>query len=129
MKLFLSFLKVPVEISRDHLGCYTGWTQRNNKELKLVIGGGCVGGKELLNDLQFGEKLDNSYNNYVNPFFLVDILTKDGMFFFLNYYRDDIKKVFDRYVNLVDYHKSMLEKAENTLKQINAELNTLESLN
>lgn len=93
MSLFLSFLKVDVERSTDHLGYDMGWTLYENKELKLKIGGGKVAGTELLNSLQYGIKRANPYNNYVNPFYLFDILTPEGQQFFLNYYSEEIAKI------------------------------------
>lgn len=86
---FLGFLTVPVEKSTDHLGSSTGWTQYNG-ENGLIVSGGWVRGVEYLDSLQYGKKLSNPYNNYVNPFFLWDILNDAGKAFFLDYYKKDI---------------------------------------
>lgn len=94
MELFLSFLTVDVERSRDHLGYITGWTQLNG-ENRLVIGGGVVNGVEYLDSIQYGNRLDNQYNNYVNPLYLFDIMTEEGKKFFLKYYQDDIKDMIE----------------------------------
>lgn len=106
MEVFLSFLTIPVEIIRDHLGSSTGWTQRKNGEHRLIIGGGFYKGVEWLDTLQYGEKLSNPWNDYVNPFFLFDILTKEGKRFFLDYYEEDIEKII---INL-EKKKERLEK-------------------
>jgi len=104
MSLFLSFLTVDVKRSYDHLGHGNGWSLLTNDELKLEVGGGFVNGIEFLNDLQFGIKLSNQYNNYVNPFYLFEILTEDGQIYFSNYYKDEIYKLIndqkDRILNL-----------------------------
>jgi len=90
MKLFLSFLTVELERSRDHLGSNNGWTRHINKERKLIVCGGIVKSVEYLDNLQFGEKLSNPYNNYVNPFYLFEILSEEGKKFFANYYQHEI---------------------------------------
>jgi len=92
METFLSFLTIPVEKSTEHLGSSTGWTRFFNKEYKLEIGGGIVD-KHYLDSLQYGTKLQNQYNNYVNPFYLFEILTSEGKAFFLDYYKEDIEKI------------------------------------
>lgn len=89
MDLFLSFLTVTVNESKDHLGSSTGWTRFENEEYKLIIGGGIIQG-HWLDSLQYGTKLDNPYNNYVNPFYLFNILSEEGKKFFVEYYKEDI---------------------------------------
>lgn len=108
MSLFLSFLTVKVEISTNHLGYDTGWSLRKNEELKLRIGGGSVNGKEWLDSLQLGTKLSNPYNNYVNPFYLFDFMTKEGQDFFVEYYKSDIE-------TLIAKQKESIIFLENTL--------------
>ncbi len=83
MSEFLSFLTVEVQRSYDHLGATTGWTMLENKECKLKIKGGVVGSIEYLDGIEYGTNLDNPYNNFVNPFYLFDILSKQGQLFFL----------------------------------------------
>src|SRR5688572_9885530 len=78
MDLFLSFLTVATERSQKHLGSDTGWTKHFNKECNLIVSGGIVGNTEYLDSLEYGIKLSNPYNNYVNPFYLFDILTTKG---------------------------------------------------
>lgn len=91
MTLFLSFLKIPVKRGAGHLGEDNGWT-RHYGENKLIIGGGFIKKIEYLDSIQYGYKLDNPYNNYVNPFYLFDIMSQEGKEFFLNHYSDEIKK-------------------------------------
>ena len=92
MEKFLNFLTVPVVRSSSHLGSCNGWTKLDNGELKLSISGGIVSNVEYLDSIQFGKKLGNQFNNYVNPFYLHDILTGEGLDFFYIYYIDEISK-------------------------------------
>lgn len=125
MKLFLSFLTVEVKRSTDHLGSCTGWTLLENNELKLRIGGGIVNGKEWLDSLQFGTKLNNKYNNYVNPFYLLGILTEDGKNFFIDYYKDDIEKMVSEQKNSIAYLESSLSDKREQLKVMLSEIEGL----
>lgn len=93
MKLFLSFLTVDVERSHDHLGSSTGWTLLKNDKLGLKVKGGVYQNIELLDSLEYGKNLGNPYNNYVNPFYLFDIMTEEGKAFFAEYYKTDIEKI------------------------------------
>lgn len=114
MQTFLSFLIIPVEKSTEHLGASTGWTRFFNKEYKLEIGGGIVD-KHYLDSLQYGTKLQNQYNNYVNPFYLFEILTIEGKAFFLDYYKEDIEKVITEQKNRVDYAEIKLTNEKDRL--------------
>lgn len=104
MELFMSFLKVPVVKIKDHLGSRNGWTRYENEEIGLIIGGGIVFGVEYLDDIQYTKNPSNKYNNYVNPFFIFDLLTNDGRNFFANYYKNEILKI-------ISDTKSALESA------------------
>lgn len=88
---FLSFLTIETERGTGHLGHDNGWT-RHYGDNDLIVGGGFVKGVEYLDTLQYGKKLDNPYNNYVNPFYLFEILNDEGKEFFLDYYSEDIQK-------------------------------------
>jgi len=112
MELFMSFLKVPVVKIKDHLGSCTGWTRYENEEIGLVIMGGRVRGVEYLDSIQYKKNLSNKYNNYVNPFFIFDILTKAGRKFFANYYETDILKI-------ISDTKSALEAAKKNVITLN----------
>jgi len=94
MKLFLSFLTVETKKETEFLGSCTGWTQYTG-ENNLVITGGIVNRTEYLDSILYGKNLDNPYNNFVNPFYLFEIMDKDGKKFFLDYYADDIAKLKD----------------------------------
>lgn len=87
---FLSFLTVEVEKSERHLGWDNGWTRYHGKD-DLVIGGGVVNKVEYLDTLKYKRKLDNPWNDFVNPFYLFDIMTQEGKDFFLDYYKDEIE--------------------------------------
>ncbi len=95
MDVFLSFLTVKVRIGTGHTGYDTCWTKRYGDN-GLIIGGGVYKGVEYLDSLMYGEKLQNPYNNYVNPFFLFEILSDEGKKFFLDYYSEDIQKQLNK---------------------------------
>ena len=118
MELFLSFLKIPVERSNSHLGSNTGWTQLFNEEHKLTIKGGIIKRIEYLDSLQYGIKLSNPYNNYVNPFYLFALLTDKGKLFFLDYYTDDIVTIVKNQSDKIDY----LSKQTAIAKQVKADI-------
>lgn len=127
MDLFISFLTVKVERSHDHLGSTTGWTRLNNTEHKLIIGGGIVGGIEYLNRLEYGMKLSNPYNNYVNPFYLFGILTKEGQAFFLEYYADDIEAIVSNKIHDIEFQKRKLAHSKEIMQAIEQEIELLKS--
>lgn len=125
MDLFLSFLTIPYTKSTDHLGYHTGWTQYENKESKLIVTGGGVNGVEWLDHIQYGTKLANQYNNYVNPFYLFDIMTDEGKQFFIKYYEDDIKKIIAKADEEVEYAQSRLKRAIGYQTELMVEYNQL----
>lgn len=96
MRLFLSFLTVKTSPAEgDFLGKCNGWTRHYGPD-DLEIGGGIVRGIEYLDVIQYKRNLDNPYNNYVNPFYLWEILNKEGRSFFLTFYEKDIKELRDK---------------------------------
>ena len=109
MDIFLEFLTVSTIRSNDHLGSCNGWTKLQNKELNLSISGGIVCGIEYLDSLSFGEKLANPYNNFVNPFYLWEILTKKGMDFFYIYYDAEITERTDNLYRMIKSTKTKLK--------------------
>lgn len=127
MDLFLSFLTIPVERSHDHLGACTGWTQLYNKDHKLIIKGGGVSGVEYLDSIQYGTKLSNPYNNYVSPFYLFDILTKEGQQFFLDYYAEDIDIILTTEKDGIAFQERVLEKSKRTVQAIEKEIELLKA--
>ena len=112
MELFMSFLKVPVVKIKDHLGSCTGWTRYENEEIGLVIMGGRVRGVEYLDSIQYAKNPSNKYHNYVNPFFIFDLLTNDGRKFFADYYETEIMKI-------ISDTKSALESAKKNVITLN----------
>jgi hypothetical protein len=124
---FLSFITVPTEVSTDHLGYSNGWTLRINKEHKLFIKGGIVGGKNYLNDIQYGTKMSNEYNNYVNPLFLMDIMTEEGIAFFYEYYKEDILSLLEKQTNEVKWLKTKLANALLLKARLKEEIDWLNS--
>ena len=118
MELFMSFLKVPVVKIKDNLGSSTGWTRYENEEIGLVIKGGRVRGVEYLDSIQYKKNPSNTYNNYVNPFFIFDVLTNEGRKFFANYYKNEILKI-------INDTKSALETAKKNVITLNELYNGL----
>lgn len=116
MDLFLSFLTVKTDTSANHLGYNNGWIRRNGDN-GLIIGGGWANGIAYLDDLQYGKKLHNKYNNYVNPFYLFDILNKDGKDFFVEYYKEEIDKILKDQEESISFLKEKLEIETETQKQ------------
>lgn len=94
MELFLSFLTIETQKETEFLGCSNGWTKYTGDN-NLIISGANVEGVEYLHKIMYGENLDNSYNNYVNPFYLLPIMTDEGKRFFLQYYSKEIKELKD----------------------------------
>jgi len=127
MDLFLSFITVPVVASTDHLGYHTGWTQYRNDEIKLIVGGGCCNGGEWLDNLQYGHRLDNVYNNYVSPLHLFPILTKAGKDFFINYYKEDIEKIIQEQKWKIESLEGQTKVAKENLEKIFNEYESLKN--
>jgi hypothetical protein len=92
MELFLSFLTVPVERQTEFLGSSNGWTKLTG-ENGLDITGGIIKGVEYLDRILYGKNLDNPYNNYVNPFYIFEIMNEEGKAFFVDYFREDIQAI------------------------------------
>ena len=109
MDLFLYFLNVEVFPQTKFLGSSTGWTQYQGDN-NLIITGGRIGSKHYLDSIQYGKNLDNPYNNYVNPFYLFDIMNQEGKKFFLKYYKDDIDALLNKNEEKLKYQKEILKK-------------------
>jgi hypothetical protein len=118
MEKFLSFLTVLVTKSKSHLGACNGWTLYENKEVELYISGGIVNGSEWLDNIKFGKNLANQYNNYVNPFYLWEIISKEGLDFFLDYYAAEIAKRIDDLSNKIIGIKDELVDMESVYNKI-----------
>jgi len=128
MDKFMSFIKVQLTRSYDHLGVDTGWTQLENKEHKLIIKGGIVGGVEYLDGIQYGVKLANQFNNYVNPFYLFEIMTDEGRHFFVEYYKEDINKIVSNQKNEITRLENALLLAKNNLHSLELEIIYFQSI-
>lgn len=118
MDLFISFIEVPLTRSINHLGSTFGWTQLVNNDHNLIIGGGFIDGIEYLDTIQYGNKLNNQFNNYVNPFFLLPIMNLEGKSFFIEFYKQDIE-------NIIQKQRDVISHAELNLKIANSELDEL----
>jgi hypothetical protein len=121
MKLFLSFLLVPIIKSTNHLGINNGWTQYFNEEHNLIIKGGIVD-VEYLENIQYGKNLSNSYNNFVNPFYLFGIINDEGKKFFIDYYQDDINLIISNQKDKISHLNEQVLKEEKILKDMIKEL-------
>tara|TARA_R100000951_G_scaffold31654_1_gene27100 strand:- start:84 stop:542 length:459 start_codon:yes stop_codon:yes gene_type:complete len=121
MKDFLRFLSVKTSISRSNLGKDSGWTERYNQEENLVITSGTLRGVEYLDSIQFGERLQNRYNNYVTPFYIFHLMNSAGKSFFKKYYVEEIR-------SLVESAKENVVKATNQLKKEKMTLKNIEKL-
>lgn len=125
MEKFLSFLTITVVRSTDHLGASNGWTKYRNEEHKLIVGGGVCDGGHWLHDLQFGNKLHNPYNNYVNPFYLFDILNDEGKSFFVNYYKKEINELLSKQKSKVKNLSSELKEEKELQSKMSKEVEKL----
>ena len=114
MNDFLKFLTVDTSKSTSHLGHDNGWTERVNKDIMLIIGGGIINGIEYLDSLKYGKRMRCDCNDFVNPFYMFDIMTTEGKKFFYNYYKNDIKELIQDQQRLVD--NLTLKKSKEGLK-------------
>lgn len=95
MSKFLSFLNVEVIKNEKCRGADNGWTEYKG-ENGLIIHGGVVRPEmEYLDCVEYGNRLQALFHNYVNPFYLFDIMTKEGKDFFIDYYGKDIQLMID----------------------------------
>lgn len=111
MDLFLSFLTIQTVKCKGHLGESNGWTRYEGSE-GLIICGGIVGRCEYLDAIQYKEKLNNPYNNYVSPFYLFEIMTDEGKRFFINYFADEILEIKNKVKSDINLAKERLKKLE-----------------
>ncbi len=120
MNKFLSFLTIPIVLTNDGRRNNL-WTVHENSDHKLIIGGGIVNRVEYLDSLQFGEKLDNSYNNYVNPFYLFPVMNKEGKKFFFEYYQKEITLLKTKTKEYIKQLREEIKEENELLDQIKLE--------
>lgn len=125
MELFLSFLTVPITRSKDNPGISNGWTELFNDNAKLQIHGGIVNDIEYLDGVKYGHRLQNQYNDNVNPFYLFDVMTKEGKQFFFNYYKEDIDKVLKSYSDKISNLQEQLKDAKDLYAKTQKDLKTI----
>lgn len=121
MDLFLSFLTIEPTRSYKHSGSDMGWTELTSE--KLIIRGGIICGSEYLYSLQYGTKLQNQYNNYVNPFYLFDIMNVEGQAFFLEYYKNEIEGLENKLQGEIEYLENQINSKKEIKKAISEEMN------
>lgn len=125
MDLFKSFLTIPVEKQTGHLGECTGWTKYCNDEHNLNIGGGIVNGVDYLDSIQYRKNLHNKYNNFCTPFHLKDVMTKEGISFFKEYYKFDIASQLINAKSEITRFENALTAAKFTLDNYELEVRNL----
>ena len=118
MENFLQFLTIKTKLSRKNLGGSNGWRERYNESENLVIKGGVIRGVEYLHAIEFGEKLQNPYNNFVNPFYLFPLMTSEGKAFFKGYYSAEIKSLIKGLKENVVEAKSQIETDMAMVKEL-----------
>ena len=117
MENFLLFLTVKTKLSRC-LRRNSGKRERINESENLVITGSVMGGVEYLDTIEFGEKLQSPYNNYVNPFYLFPLMTSEGKAFFKGYYSAEIKSLIKGLKENVVEAKSQIETDMAMVKEL-----------
>lgn len=126
MDEFISFLpNVTLERSRNHLGSDNGWTKLINKDISLEISGGIYNRVEWVDNIKYGNRLDNPYNDYVNPLYLWEIMSPEGRIFFLNYYKDEIDKYLKTMGEKVMGCKERLKESKANLSAVTSEIGKL----
>jgi len=128
MDLFLSFLTVPVIRNFNNLGNHTNWTEFRNDEHELIITGGVCNGGHWLDNIQYGYKMDNQHNNWVNPFYLWDIITDSGKSFFLDYYKFELEAEVTASKNQMNYFKEKLRIETEHFNKISTEFAELKNI-
>lgn len=116
---FIDMLNIEVVSNTECLGYWNGWRSYENIEHDLFIRGGIINGHGcLLDSIQYKKKLQNPYNNYVNPLFLGELLTKDGFNFFIDYYKDDILSLLEKSEKSIDFHAKQLALEKEKISSI-----------
>lgn len=125
MNKFLSFLTFKTERRYDCLGSCNGWTEHRNDDMQCIISGGIYKGVQYLDRIQFGVKLANVWNNYVNPFYLFDYMTKEGRSFFIDYYKYDIDKIIENQKLKIKVLQENLKDNRFLLSELKSEIGRL----
>ena len=121
MSKFLSFLTVETyRPTGNWAGKDNGWTKVMGDN-GLEITGGIVNGVEYLDSIQYGSNLQNPYNNYVNPIYLLMLMNDDGKKYFLKMYKEDIKKILEKYRYAVTLAQDKVSEIENFLYVLKVE--------
>lgn len=120
IETFLKFLNVEVQLSTNNLGYSNGWRERKGDN-NLIVSSGIVDGVDYLDGIQYGNKLANPWNNFINPFYMFAILNNEGKQFFIDYYKTDINKILNKY-------EEKLRIANKELAEINKSIEELYKL-
>lgn len=117
IETFLKFLNVEVQLSTNNLGYNNGWRERKGDN-NLIISSGIIDGVDYLDSIQYGNKLANPWNNFINPFYMFDILNDDGKKFFIDYYKTDINKILNKYEEKLRIANKELEEIQSSINDI-----------
>lgn len=125
MNQFRSFLTFEVEYIADNHGRYNGWTEFRNEDMLCFISGGIYNGVNYLHQIEFGSRLHNKYNNFVNAFYLWEHLTAEGKVFFINYHKEEILSIIREQSKRVQAAKEKLKVENENLFDMNKEYGLL----
>lgn len=128
MDVFKSFLTVDTKAC-DGLGSDNGWSYYENNTGILIIQGGYYKGVEWLDNIRYGNRLQNPYNNFVNLFGVWDILSEEGRKFVIDYYESDLKKALDSKQKEIETLEYKIGLCNNVIKQANDILSLGQQLN
>lgn len=128
MDILKSFLTVDINPC-DGLGSDNGWTYYKNNTGILIIQGGCYKGVEWLDNIKYGNRLQNPYNDFVNLFGIWDILNEKGRKFVIDYYESDLKKVLDLKRREIETLEYKIGLCNNIIRQANDVLSLGQQLN
>lgn len=128
MDVFKPFITVETKPC-DGLGSDNGWSYYENNTGTLIIQGGCYKGVGWLDNIRYGKRLQNPYNNFVNLFGVWDILSEEGQKFVIDYYESDLRKALDSKREEIETLEYKIGLCNNVIRQVNDVLSLGQQLN